>query len=161
MIGLSLYLEYAKAQNKDLSYVEGIIIYDNSQQRIPPVMIFIPTILNKQKNIEGLLTEKLSNNNTRGYIIYFQSLKWILPDLADRVKSLKHIVISYGALHKPHKVSYGKFTFDKTLKGDPDNIEDNTLTRVPIVLNNKREYLLVSELPDAMGTPKLFEKIDL
>ena len=160
MIGLSSYLEYAQAQKKDLSSVEGIVIYDDTQQPVPPVMIFIPATLNNEKNIVDLLKEKLSDSNTRGFIIYFQSLSWILPDLEDTIKSLKYTIINYGGLNKQHKVSYGKFTFDKTIKGDSDNIEDKTVTRVPILLNEKKFNLLVSELPNAMGTPKLFEKVD-
>lgn len=161
MIGLSAYLEYAKAQNKELLTVEGIVIYDNSVTALPMFMIFIPAKIEKNVKIEKCMEETLLKPDSRGYIIYFQSIKWILPNLEDIVRTLDYKLIKYGDSSKSCKISYGRFTFDKSIKGDPENITlNNVITQVPIFLGDRKLVLLVSELAEDIGTPKLFEAIN-
>jgi hypothetical protein len=160
MIGLAAYLKYANWQKRELSSIEGIVIYDDSSIAIPAYVVFIPVTFEKGKEVKQSLEETLLRPNPRAYIIYFQAIRWILPDLADIVKSLNYIKVNYGGLYLSRKVSYGKFTFDKTLKGDESIPTDNTITRVPVQIDDKVLFLYISELTDDMGTPKLFEKID-
>jgi hypothetical protein len=56
------------------------------------------------------------------YIIYFQGIRWTLPNLAEIIKSLQYIDIKYA--DKDMRLSFGKLTFDLTSLNDLDIPDD-------------------------------------
>jgi hypothetical protein len=160
MLSLTSYMEYAIAQKKDLSVVNGVIIYSTEQQEIPMVIVFIPAILKPGESFDSFLNRSFLDRSNQAYIVYFQGIRWILRDLADTINSLKFVPLSYGINDKPMKASYGKLTFDKTFPGDPDNVQKLEETKVNVTFRKRIFTLNVSEWPDTMGTAKLFEKLE-
>jgi len=160
MIGLTSYLDYAIAQKKDLSYVEGIIIYPVAIDGIPQEVFFIPGSMKKDENFNNFLIETFSNRSNHTYVVYFQGIRWIMPDIEDVIKSMKPLQIEYGTKHKLMSVGYGKITFDKTHPGDPDVGEDLSNTEVPVLYNKIPFILNVTAWPNYNGIAKLFERLD-
>jgi len=160
MIGLTSYLNYAIAQKRDLSVAEGIIIYSTVASDIPQEVFFIPVAINKDRNFDAFIKETLSNPSNYTYVVYFQGIRWIMPDLSSVVRSLKSVPIQYGTKNKLMQLSFGKITFDKTYPGDPDIEIDLTVTKVDVIYNETPFKLNVTEWPAANGVAKLFEKID-
>ena len=160
MIGLTSYMEYATAQKKVLNVKEGIVIYSTDEQEVPMVVVFIPAVLKSKEDFSTFLKRAFSDPASSAYIVYFQAVRWILPDIADTIRSLKSNPLQYGVNKKEMKVSYGRLTFDKTYAHDPENVQDLSSGEVDIIYTGNRFTLTVSEWPDVNGTLKLFEKID-
>lgn len=158
MIGLSSFLDYAKAQKIALSPVEGIIMYDDSQG-IPQEVIFIPKTLKKGGRLKGLIRKTLSASTTVAYVVYFQGIRWVIPDLETTVANLNSNQIVYGQARVSAKISYGRLTFNTTVRPDPDVTIDRTIHKVSVLYNNSAYQLKVTELPDKMGAMVLFEPL--
>lgn len=159
MTGISTFLSYAKGQEIPLSPMEGIIMYNDSLG-IPQEVIFIPITLKKGRRLKGLIRKTLSDQSTFAYVVYFQGVRWVLPDLESTVANLNTNQIIYGHAKVSAKISYGRLTFNTSVRADPDVGIDETIHDVPIVFNNRSYKLKVTELPDRFGAMVLFEKVE-
>lgn len=158
---VSSYFQFAKAQSKALTAKDGIIIYWSENKETPMYILFIPAVLDKNESFNECLLRILSNKETLTYIVYFQPIRWIQPDVGSVISSLKFVNATYGPQYKPIKISYGRITFDNSHTGDPEIEEDTSITETKLVYKDLDFILNVSEWPRLFGTPKIFERTNI
>lgn len=157
-MSLTSYLDYANAQNKVIDTVKGIIIYPDTSG-IPQEVLFIPTTEPLGGSFNTYLSDFLSKRSPLAYTVYFQGIRWIVPDIADTLSSLIYIK---GSLNqyiiggiKEVRISYGGFVFDK--REIP--ALDKTPKPVLLSVNGKSYSLSYLDFNNELGIPKAFEKI--
>lgn len=129
MINLSL-SPLANGQQRDIYNTEGILIYAD-ENRIPQDAIFFKATKSNNQDINDLLLTVLKDSLNTGYIIYFQGIRWMQPNLFEVLTSASFSKgqIEYFDYHilpnlsetKNCKIAYGKVTFDATFKNRPRN----------------------------------------
>jgi len=158
MMSLTAHLDYAKAQNKVIDTLKGIIIYPDTSG-IPQEVLFIPTTEPLGGSFDTVFSKIFRKQTPAAYIVYFQGIRWIIPDIADTLSSL---IYKKGSLSlyilgtsKEVRISYGSFIFDKRQFPDPDK------TPKPVILSvdGKDLSLAYVDLNNELGVLKGFEKI--
>ena len=160
MCSMLSFLAYSKAQKRILKRLNGIIIYPQTESGIPEYVHFMPKELKPGKCLSSCFKQRIFHLSDHFYILYFNPIRWILPDLSHTMKSLHAVPVQYGKHRLNFMLSYGKITFDVTPQALSQDDDESSPTRVPLFLYDKNLYINVTELPDRMGSPKLFEKID-
>lgn len=160
MCSLFSFLAYSEAQDRVLQRLNGIILYPYTESGIPEYVHFMPKNLVKGVSLGSYFKRKVLYLPDQFFVLYFNPIRWILPDLANTMKSLNAIPIEYGKHRLNFLLSYGRITFDVTPRDICPEPEETLLMRVPLFLYNKSIFINVMEIPEMMGTPKLFEKVD-
>ncbi|SFE45684.1 hypothetical protein SAMN05518672_106189 [Chitinophaga sp. CF118] len=155
------YQEYAKKFNRQLHSISGLIIYDTTYP-IPPSVVIIPCDIRPGQDLNTLVREQLLNNKTEGILVYFQGIRWIMPDLEEPLKQWTFVNAEAvdGYFNKASlKISYGKVTYDNS---NADLEEGDDVKRL-FILNvfGTDVRLKITEFPKEVGPAKLFEKINL
>ena len=160
MCSMLSFLAYAKAQQRILKRLNGIIMYPQTESGIPEYVHFMPKELKHGKCLSSCLKHRISCLSDHFYILYFNPIRWILPDLSHTMKSLHAVPVQYGKHQLNFMLSYGRITFDVTPQDLSDDEDESPQSRVPLFIYDSNLYISVMELPGRMGSPKLFEKID-
>ena len=161
MCSLVSYLAYAESHNMVLERMDGIVMYPILEETpIPHYIYFMPFELYEGKSLTSYVSRQFLYMPGKFYVLYFHPIRWILPDLGETIKSLPCIPIGYGQSRILFHMSYGRLTFDVTPEHLGKEEEKETVFRVPLYLNNTNFFINVVELPEHMGTPKIFEKIE-
>lgn len=160
MIGLTNYLNFAKAQNKKLIRVEGIMIYYPEFGSLPQDVLFAPVVWDRKGDFKHFLINEFAKEDFVIYQTYFQGMRWILPDLEERLASTKKNVIKAGNNYNEAWVTYVAITFDVTgIKNSEDSIMLSRDKLLQIIIRDYKTAIRLQDLPDEMGTGKLFEPI--
>lgn len=154
------FLAYSEAQKRVLKRLNGIIIYPRTENGIPEYVHFMPKKLAKGACLGSCFKQRVLHLPDHFYVLYFNPIRWVLPDLPATMKSLDAVPVEYGQHRLDFLLSYGRITFDVTPRDLSPDTEASALIRVPLFLYNKNIFINVMELPERMGTPKLFEKVD-
>lgn len=160
MSSMTSFLAYAEARNRVLKPIDGIIMYPFEETTIPQYVYFMPKTLAEGECLSEFFKHQFLYLPDLFYVLYFNPIRWILPDLAERIQSLQCIPAGYGKDQKLFQLSYGRITFDVTPVSEEPDFEEQTVFRVPLYIAETNFFINVVELPNNMGTPKLFEKID-
>lgn len=160
MSSMTSFLAYAEARNRVLKPIDGVVMYPFEETAIPQYVYFMPKTLVEGEHLSEFFKHQFLYLPDLFYVLYFNPIRWILPDLAQRIQSLECIPVGYGKDRKLFQLSYGRITFDVTPASDEPDFEEQTIFRVPLYITETNFFINVVELPNNMGTPKLFEKID-
>lgn len=160
MSSMTSFLAYAKTKNRVLKPMEGVIMYPFEEISIPQYVYFMPKNLAKGESLSNFFKGQFLYLPDMFYVLYFNPVRWILPDLAERIQSLECRSVGYGKDQKLFELSYGRITFDITPASQEPEPEEQTIFRVPLYINEANFFINVVELPNTMGTPKLFEKVN-
>ena len=154
------FLAYAKAQNLVLKNIDGIILYHLTESAIPEYIYFMPKRLVGNRSLSKFFNCQFKYIPEKFYLIYFNPIRWVLPDLPETMRSIQGIAIEYGNNRLLFQLTYGRVTFDITQARKGKTKDDLSEYQVPIYLGDKCYFINVVDLPDSMGIPKLFEKLD-
>lgn len=160
MCSMTSFLAYAEAKNRVLKHIDGVIMYPFEETAIPQYVYFMPKTLTAGESLSRFFEQQFLYLPDIFYVLYFNPIRWILPDLAERIHSLDCVPIAYGKNQKLFQLSYGRITFDVTPGTQEGESEEQTIFRVPVYIGETNFFINVVELPGTMGTPKLFEKVD-
>jgi hypothetical protein len=160
MCSLFSFLAYSEERNRVLKSIEGVIMYPYTETNVPNYVYFMPKKLNEGEHLGAFFKQQFLYLPDEFYVLYFNPIRWILPDLASIMKSLNSIPVGYGKNQLLFELSYGRITFDVTPNSNQQEKTDKTVFHVPIYMEKNSFFINVVELPLDMGTPKLFEKID-
>ncbi|MBB6501683.1 hypothetical protein [Pedobacter cryoconitis] len=160
MSSMLSFLAYAEARSRVLETVDGVLMYPYSENSIPQYVYFMPKKLAEDERLGEFFNHQFLYLPDIFYVLYFNPVRWILPDLAERMQSLEYVPVAYGRDRILFQLSYGRITFDVTPKKTEEEPEEPTLFRVPLYMGETSFFINVVELPTTMGTPKLFEKVD-
>ncbi|SEL38848.1 hypothetical protein [Parapedobacter koreensis] len=157
MFTITSYQEYAKDFGIRLKSYEGILMYVDNGAEIPEQVLFIPVSINRKKTMMEAVQEILASERQTAYELYFQAVKWIMPDAGKKLRQLKHIDINYN--HRTAmKLVFGKFTFtDKPI--DLDVKEDETEYGITLAIDGQIYSIQVRDLPFSYGYHKFFERL--
>ena len=153
-------MAYSEAQNRTLKSIDGLILYPYCKSGIPEYIHFLPGVLREGQSVMSILKQGVLKNPNRFYVLYFNPIRWIVNDLAETMRSLKTIPVKYGEFKIPLALSYGRITFDVTPDFKISDPEVGPLYRVPLRILDKQYFINTSDLPEIMGSPKIFEKIE-
>ena len=160
MCSMLSFLAYSEAQQRILRRLNGIIMYPNTENGIPEYVHFMPKELKHGKCLNSCFKHRVLYLPDRFYILYFNPIRWILPDLSETMKSLDAVPVQYGKHRLNFMLSYGRMTFDITPQDTSPDENEPFWMKVPLFIYDKNVFIKVSELPERMGSPKLFEKIE-
>ncbi|KIO74596.1 hypothetical protein TH53_25535 [Pedobacter lusitanus] len=155
---MTSFLAYAKTKNRVLKHVDGIIMYPFEETPVPQYVYFMPKKLTEEDRLGRFFEQQFLYLPDIFYVLYFNPIRWILPDLGALIHSLDCRAVGYGKDCKLFQLSYGRITFDIT--SITQEQEEQTVFRVPLYIGDTNFFINVVELPGTMGTPKLFEKVD-
>lgn len=160
MIGLYNYLNYAAGQGRKLVRYEGILIYDPAFGNLPQDVLFMPIVWNHKNGFEDFLIKQFSNEKAHLYQVYFQGIRWILPDLEKKLSSCGFVEIQIGLKPRKVKATYAALTFDETtpaISEDEDHVSKKTT--LPMIIKHIKLETDIIEIPPEFGYLKLFEPI--
>lgn len=160
MSSLNSFLAYAEAQNLVLKTLDGIVMYHLTESAIPEYVYFMPKRLTDRKSLGKFFDCQFKYIPEKFFLIYFNPIRWVLTDLADIMRSLEGVAVEYGQNKLLFQLTYGRITFDLTQCIKPNVKEELTEFQVPIYLDDKNFFINVVDLPERMGIPKVFEKLD-
>ncbi|WP_442587759.1 hypothetical protein ACSBL2_17075 [Pedobacter sp. AW31-3R] len=160
MCGKFSFLAYSEAQNRVLQQLNGIIIYPFTETGIPEFVHFMPETRNRRAGLSTYFKRRVRYLPEQFYVLYFNPIRWVLPDLASTMRSLTAFPVEYGKHRLNFLISYGCITFDVTPNDIPPEPEETLLLRVPLFLFKECFYIKVMDSPEMMGVPKLFEKVE-
>lgn len=156
MIGLTNYLNFAKEHNRKLNRYEGIMIWNPKFGSLPQDVLFVPAYWDKKGSFEDFLKNEFSKKDFIIYQIYFQGIRWILPDLEQKLNDTKYVAIGLGYEYQISKVSYVALTFS------PDSMieeELNIINELPIMIDGEKKIIRLYNGLSYMGNAKLYESI--
>ncbi|WP_156131348.1 hypothetical protein [Pedobacter kyungheensis] len=162
MIGISNYLNYAKEHDRRLVHYDGIVIYAPEFGPLPQDVMFLPQAWNKKGDFEEFMVTALSKEDSKLYQVYFQGIRWIMPDIVEVLKSTKSVKIKVGSKNTVCKATYATLTFDETpdLEKDPEVTIGTTPTKMlPLMINSNKLIVRLQDIPEEMGTLKLYQPI--
>ncbi|WP_158799602.1 hypothetical protein [Pedobacter sp. L105] len=161
MCSLVSYLAYAEAHNMVLKCMDGLIMYPVMEETpIPHYIYFMPMDITDVGSLSKFLNSHFLYLPGTFYVLYFHPIRWILPDLGETIRSMPCLPVGYGQSRILFHMSCGRMTFDVTPDKTIREEEKETVFRVPLYLKETSFFINVVELPDHMGTPKIFEQID-
>lgn len=161
MCSMTSFLAYAEAKNRILECIDGIIMFPFEENAIPQYVYFMPKTLAEGELLSSFFEQQFLYLPDIFYVLYFNPIRWILPDLAERIHSLDYVPAGYGRDRRLFQLSYCRITFDVTsVTQQEQEPEEQTIFRVPFYIGETNFFINVVELPSTMGTPKLFEKVD-
>lgn len=162
MSSTSNYFEYANKSNRDLTQYEGILIYSTQHGPLPQEILFLPCKWNKKGRFEIFLVKTFSKGDKILYQVYFQGIHWIMPNIVEKLSTSKYADIKIGNSGL-YKATYVLLTFDQS----PDPLRDemiippiSTLIDLPIAVDGHQMKVKLMDLPDEIGTLKIYESID-
>ena len=82
-------LNDAKAQNRDMREFEGIIFYRDTDS-IPEEVFLIPAHLKSDEDFNEFVATTFSNFKDTVINIYFQCMRWTMPNMLENVKMMKY-----------------------------------------------------------------------
>lgn len=159
MIGLSNYRAYATKHNISLTRYEGIIVWNPKLGALPQEVLFFPAKWNKQGSFKEFLLQELQRPNATAYQIYFQGMRWILPNLEESLNNTKSIEILVGSPPSLCRASYVALTFGPYTP-DEDNFTFEETHNLAISIDNVTKQVKLKDWPDQLGIAKLYEPID-
>ncbi|MCZ4221877.1 hypothetical protein [Pedobacter rhodius] len=143
------------AQNRKLQAQNGIMIYDSKNGSIPQEVYFIPASLKENEDQFDMINRVLQCSTTIAYQIYFQGIRWIMPNLKSVLSNLKGDEIKYGYKSVNLRVCYIKLIFDITLNDDvtdDDNSSQESIpVQVPIQYHNKKNIITIMDQTKEIG----------
>lgn len=160
MSSLTSFLAYAEAQNLALKTLDGIVMYHLTEAAIPEYIFFMPVRLPNGKSLGKFFNCQFRYIPEKFYLIYFNPIRWVLPNLADTMRELEGIAVEYGKYKLSFQLTYGRIIFDVTQSNKNNVKEDLSEFQIPICVEEKNFFINVIDLPEKMGTPKVFEKLD-
>lgn len=90
LISLTQFLVNAKAQNEVIKEYEGIIIYYETDS-IPQDVFFLPCKIEYDGAFKDFAIEKIKNYKGELNEIFFQGIRWGMPDLLAKVQSMNYL----------------------------------------------------------------------
>ncbi|WP_133994037.1 hypothetical protein [Dinghuibacter silviterrae] len=159
------FFELASAQNRKLERIQCIVVFPNINE-IPQDIIFFPTSIDSTKSLEENIQVRLGESEKIGFILYFQSIRWLEPNLENMLNEMDCVG---GETPMPYlmnnpefrlKVGAGIVTMDTTVLSESTQ-KDSLPRNFDIKVLNTKYHLKVMDTPMSMGIPKLFEPISL
>lgn len=160
MYSLFSFLTYSEAQNRTLKSIDGVILYPHSKHDVPEYIHFLPKVLDDGSSLKLTFKPRSLTISDKFYLLYFNPIRWIVPDLGDTMRSLKRIPVIYGDFKISFFLSYGRITFDVTPELRSTDPEISPLHHVPLNVLDRKFFIDVMDLPDKMGIPKIFQKVE-
>lgn len=160
MCGKFSFLVSSEANSRVLQQMNGIILYPFTENGIPEYVHFMPKTLRKGRSLTACFKRSRDIVKDQFYVLYFNPIRWIMPDLARTMRSLDALPVEYGKNKLNFLLSYGSITFDVTPRDNAAETEETILLRVPLFLTSTCVYINVMDIPEMMGVPKLFEALD-
>jgi len=160
MSSLNSFLAYAEAQNLVLKTLDGIVMYHLTEAAIPEYIYFMPRRLPIGKSLSKFFNCQFKYIPEKFYLIYFNPIRWVLPNLAEVMREIEGVAVEYGHSKLLFQLTYGRITFDVTQCKKTNAKEDLSEFQIPIYLDEKNFFINVIDLPERMGIPKVFEKLD-
>jgi len=156
------FLNYAKAQNKILNTIAGVIIYP-ARQGVPQDIILVPYEAKENERLNDIIRHALDQTAVKGIFTYFQHIRWTFPQLEAELTDWQYINgignDSSYFLQKELKLSYGKITFDQTYV-HMESPDEQGCGKFSFEVLERLYQLDIEEFPREIGVPKLFEKIN-
>ncbi|MDO7743486.1 MAG: hypothetical protein MUP99_06920, partial [Pedobacter sp.] len=121
MNNLYSFLANAKAQHQALTTLDGIVMYHLTESVIPEYIYFMPKNLVDHRSLSKFFDCQFIYMPDKFYVIYFNPIRWVMPDLADVMNKVKGIAIQYGKDKLLFQMTYGRLIFDRT---HTDKVED-------------------------------------
>ncbi|MGY0036913.1 hypothetical protein [Pedobacter sp. NJ-S-72] len=141
-----------------MKHIDGVIMYPFEEIAIPQYVYFMPKILIEGESLSKFFEQQFLYLPDIFYVLYFNPIRWILPDLAERIHSLDCVPIAYGKDHKLFQLSYGRITFDVTPATHEKESEEQTIFRVPVYMGEANFFINVVELPRYNGYTQTIRK---
>ncbi len=87
---LSQFISHAKAQNSLITKKEGIIFYYETDS-IPPIVFLVPCKVKFNGLFSDFVIKKLENYSGGVTEIYFQGMRWGMPNLLEQFQKLEYL----------------------------------------------------------------------
>lgn len=113
---MSLFPQFLKSQNNAVKEQVAFIVFEE-KVKLPSELILIPVDHVDSSNLEVSFAEALKLNENRVPLIYFQSLRWVVPDLEQKLTESKFFLVDieggdfYFRTPAKMKVVVGKLLF--------------------------------------------------
>lgn len=162
MTSTSNYFEYANKFKRDVTQYEGILIYSPEHGPLPQEVLFSPCKWDKKGRFESFLVKTFSDGDKVLYQVYFQGIRWIMPDIVDKLSSSKYVLIKIGNA-KVYRATYVLLTFDQSsdpLRDETVISPSSALIDLPIIVDGHQMKSKLIDLPDDIGKLKIYESID-
>jgi len=156
-MSIATLLNIAKAQNRGLIEMEGIIIYFETDS-IPQEEYLIPIKLNYNENFESFVLHTLENLNTKAIDVYAQGMRWVMPNLLEEIQSMLYIKaeIVNPNFKRPIRISACKIYTDTTHSKELVLYPDKDMSFL-VKLNEKIFKVGIENLKPQYGVPRYFE----
>ncbi|MGY3054691.1 hypothetical protein ACVWYG_002900 [Pedobacter sp. UYEF25] len=158
MIGISNYHNYVAKHNLSLTRYEGIIIWDAKFGAVPQDVLFFPSTWNRQGSFKEFLLIEIQKPNATVFQVYFQGMRWILPDLEERIINTKSVEIFVGSQTSSCRASYVAITFGSYTPDEEVFILEET-NNLQISISNVTRQVKLKDWPNEFGIAKLYEPI--
>ncbi len=162
MISSFDYFEYANKYKRDLLQYVGILIYSPDHGALPQEVLYLPCKWNKKGHFENFLKETFASGDKVLYQVYFQGVRWVMPNVVEKLSASRYINIKVG-YSGTYKASYAQLTFDRS----PDPLHDETVLSplstsidLPITVDGCQMHVKLMDLPNEIGKLKIYEPID-
>ncbi|RYD80680.1 MAG: hypothetical protein EOP55_01530 [Sphingobacteriales bacterium] len=157
------YINYANAQQKQLAFVEGVVIYRPIENSLPSDVFFIPSKKEKNELQSDYYKRTFANRNNIAFITYFQGIRWTMPEANETLSKVNFEIIKYGINFQDSRICHLRLVFDignvDEIIDDLNLIPDPTIIKVPIKYNETEYKIKVQEQTIKMGILKGFEVI--
>jgi len=120
-MSITALLNEAKAQNRKLFAMEGIIFYFDTDS-IPQEVYLIPVKLNYKGDFEDFVHKTLDSFQGKALDVYFQGMRWMMPNLLEEVQNMKYITAETAEYITPE---FANSNFIKPLRGSACKIYTN------------------------------------
>lgn len=165
MVGLNNYLQYAIKSNKNIVPYEGILIYASKfgPSPLPQDILFMPKSWNREIDFEDFLVKSLHEKDKTLYQVYFQGVRWIIPEVGSELNKAKFIPIKIGNKEILGRATYAKLTFEQLDEsiGDPsDFLPPSVRTDLKLVIRNSTFNVGLIDAPESIGVLKLYQSIN-
>jgi len=162
-ISLSQFFNNARAQNSIINEFEGIIIYHETDS-IPQDVFLIPCKVEYTGSFSDFVLNTLRDLKGQALEIYFQGMRWGMPNLLEVVKKMNYIKgkrITTNENSFQLRISAGKIFSDATFTVKVPGYRANN-TEFLIEIESKRFSFTTSDYDrEKNGLPVFFEPIDI
>lgn len=165
MIGVNNYLQYANKNNKNIVHYEGILIYspEFGPSRLPQEVLFMPQEWNREISFEDFLLKNLNERDKTLYQVYFQGVRWIIPDLESELENAKFISIKIGDKDISGRATYAKLSFEQlhqTIGSPFEVLLPSIRTDLKLVFKKSTFKVGLIDAPESIGVLKLYQAIN-
>lgn len=162
-ITVSQFLQYAKAQNEVVNEFEGIIIYYETDS-IPQDVFLLPCKVEYKGSFKDFAINTLKNYKGELIEIYFQGMRWGMPDLLREVGGMnyincKRITANSGFFNM--RISAGIIFANATFAKEDKNYKENKEKFILEFEKDRFNFISCDYNLDKNGLPVFFKPLYL